>query len=486
MSTSETVAKLLWEATGGDPTELEALHVETSGSERILPSIFPVDELAAGAVGALTLAAGWFLQERNASAPEQPPSDQPLAKIDTCSAVASFCSERFLSINDSQLRDVWAPVSGDYPTQDGYIRIHANFPHHSAAALKALHLPLDTTDKSVIASATSKFPAAVLEAEIEATGGCAGQLRSLADWKAHPQYQALSQLPPIELTPLTTAASNSSSPLPQLAPATRPLSKIRVLDLTRVLAGPVCGRLLAAHGADVLHISSKALPSLPSLDPDTLIGKRTANIDLTTPFGRETLTTLIKDANIFVQSYRPGSLAQKGFSPEEVARINPNIVYVSISAYGRTGPFANRKGFDSLVQMTTGIAHEQSLHTSTPGKPKPLPCQALDHGTGWMAALGAVQALRRQRREGGRGWLVEVSLARTGMVLEGLGRVEGGLREGKGLEEGDVRDLVVEEDCVYGRMRHVKMVGEVRGGVVGWRWGPHVLGSDEATWDGFE
>ncbi|ORY50838.1 CoA-transferase family III [Rhizoclosmatium globosum] len=210
---------------------------------------------------------------------------------------------------------------------------------------------------------------------------------------------------------------------PPTNPNSPPLKNLRILDLTRVLAGPLCCKTLASQGASIIHISSPTLPNLGPLDLCTLVGKKSLHIDLKTPTGRSHFTTLLRNADVLVQSYRPDALHNLGFSPTELFTINPRLIITNISAYGIptptaattfTNPWKARRGFDSLVQMATGICHE----SSKTGAPVPLPCQALDHATGWLAACGILEAVQR----GFGGVSVDVSLVRTSVWLESLGR----------------------------------------------------------------
>ena len=197
-----------------------------------------------------------------------------------------------------------------------------------------------------------------------------------------------------------------------------------MLDLTRIIAGPVCGRALAAYGADVMLVNS---PNLPNIDNiiDTSRGKLSVFADLDTADGRIALGNLLRSAHVFVQGYRPGAMAAQGFGPQDAARIRPGIVYVSLSAYGEHGPWARRRGFDSLVQTASGFNHAEAQAAGQP-TPKPLPMQILDHASGYLMAFAAQAALARQATEGGS-WHVRVSLAQTAHWLRGLGRIEGGL-----------------------------------------------------------
>jgi crotonobetainyl-CoA:carnitine CoA-transferase CaiB-like acyl-CoA transferase len=245
---------------------------------------------------------------------------------------------------------------------------------------------------------------------------------------------------------------------------------VRVLDLTHVIAGPVCRRILAAHGADVLHVGAEHLPTSRTLVIDTGFGKRSCHLDLRTADGRDTMRALIAGADVFVQSYRPGSLAAKGFGPHELAGLRPGIVVLSLSAYGHSGPWARRRGFDSLVQMSSGIADE-GARVAGVDEPRPLPVQALDHGTGWLAAFGVIEALRRQLLDGGS-WQVRLSLARTAVWLDGLGRRD------TDFDPIDPAEFMSELDSPFGAIGYVGFPGSLPG----WMHGPHVPGSDRPEW----
>jgi crotonobetainyl-CoA:carnitine CoA-transferase CaiB-like acyl-CoA transferase len=211
--------------------------------------------------------------------------------------------------------------------------------------------------------------------------------------------------------------------LPRLAARNRPLTGIRVLDLTRILAGPVGGRALAAYGADVMLVNSPNLPNIESI-ADTSRGKRSAHVDLCAAEGRAALDRLLADTHVFMQGYRPGGLAAFGFGAQAIADRHPGVVCVSLSAYGEAGPWCERRGFDSLVQTATGFNHAEAAAAGSAG-PKPLPMQILDYATGHLMAYAAAVALRRQALEGGS-WHVRVSLAQTGHWIRGLGRVDDG------------------------------------------------------------
>jgi crotonobetainyl-CoA:carnitine CoA-transferase CaiB-like acyl-CoA transferase len=300
--------------------------------------------------------------------------------------------------------------------------------------------------------------------------------RSLDEWAAHPQGRAVAALPWLEIVKV------ADSPPRRLPAADRPLAGVRVLELTRIIAGPVAGRTLAAHGADVLHISSPNLPSIPSLVVDTGRGKRPAFLDLDTPAGRDTLAGLAASADVFIQGYRPGGLAARGADPLDLAHQNPGLIAVSLSAFGHVGPWSNRRGFDSLTQNANGINVAEAraasvyarsgLPAAEPGsrragseganidspagalRPKELPAQALDHGAGYLLAFGAMIALHRRATEGGS-WLVRSSLAQVGEWLKSLGRLDAG-HQATDPKLDDIADLIETSDSGFGPLRAVR------------------------------
>jgi crotonobetainyl-CoA:carnitine CoA-transferase CaiB-like acyl-CoA transferase len=263
-----------------------------------------------------------------------------------------------------------------------------------------------------------------------------------------------------------------SKPEP-LAAGSRPLSGVRALDLTRVLAGPTCARTLAEHGADVLKIAGPHLPNSGSSEFDTGIGKLQAFLDLRTKEGTDILRGLLKDADVFSQSFRPGALAGKGFSPQEVARLRPGIVYVTLSAWGTTGPWKDRRGFDSIVQTVSGMALRQS------GEPKPklMPVSAIDYVSGYLMAFGAMVALERRAKEGGS-WLVRISLARTGKWIVDRGFVEGFTSAPSELSANELKTLLTEN----GNYQFLKPVLEMSETQPYWERPPAPLGTHPAAW----
>jgi hypothetical protein len=304
-------------------------------------------------------------------------------------------------------------------------------------------------------------------------GGCVvSMMRSRDEWMAHPQGQALEKL----LIQIDRIGDADPRPWPA---GDRPLAGLRVLDLSRVIAGPVAGRTLAAHGADVMLIASPNLPAIPWLTIDTGRGKLSSFADLATEEGRAALRGLIARAAIFSQGYRPQGLAELGFSPLDMARLSPGIVYASLSAYGSAGPWAGRRGFDSLVQTSTGFNHAEGQAAGVEG-PKELPMQILDHATGYLMAFGAMMARTRQAREGGS-WHVQVSLARTGRWLWNFGRLTDGLAAAD-IDREAVLPLLEESPSGFGTLSAVRHSAIMSATPASWARPAVPLGTHSPQW----
>ncbi|GIH72699.1 CoA transferase [Sphaerimonospora thailandensis] len=450
----ETLIKELGEGVG-----VALPDVRVTGDDPVLPSVFPVGAAAAACAGAATAAVAAYWR----------PVAPPEALVDVRHAAVAFQSERHFQA-DGENFDVWAPLSGDYRADDGWVKLHCNFDHHRDAALRALGLPAGATKEDVARACESRTALDVEEA-VTREGGCAGAMRSRAGWLTHPQARVIAEQPLVGLTRLPDSSGESGSPgISRASSGERPLSGVRVLDLTRVIAGPVAARTLAAHGAEVLRVGAAHLPEVPGLVVETAFGKRSCHIDLCSE--PEALRDLVRQADVVIQAYRPGALNARGFGPADLAAMRPGIVCVDISAYGSRGPWGGRRGFDSLVQMVCGIAHENGDGS----RPAPLPAQALDHGSGFLTAFGAVAALLRRRAEGGS-WHVEVSLARTAKWLDDLGRVDGA-----GVPQPSADGLLATMPSAFGTLTYVRPPGLIAGAEPYWASPPPRQGEHPAEW----
>jgi crotonobetainyl-CoA:carnitine CoA-transferase CaiB-like acyl-CoA transferase len=397
----------LWQQAGLPEDALA--FAQLTGADPVLPSSFAVGCAAQSTIAAAALAACELGHARGT--PRQPVAVDMLHAAIECTGWFSL---------DGRTPELWDPFSGLYPCADGWVRIHANFAHHRDGALRVLGLEPSRATRADAQQALSSWPALDFEKAIAEAGLVATALRSFEQWDATPQGQAVAAQPLLTIEHIGDAPRLA---LPALREDQAPLCGVKVLDLTRILAGPVGGKALAAYGADVMLVNSPKLPNIAAI-ADTTRGKRSVHVDLRERGGRETMDALLGQAHVFVQGYRPGGLQSLGFGPHEAAAKRPGIVYASLSAYGASGPWAARRGFDSLVQTAMGFnqAEAQAMGDT---KPRPLPMQILDEATGYLIAMSAAAALHRQQREGGS-WHVQVSLAQTGQWLRGLGRVQGG------------------------------------------------------------
>ncbi|CAN5216952.1 CoA transferase [soil metagenome] len=402
----------LWLASGLPEAALQ--HLTLTGLDPALPSSFAVGTAAQTSLAAAALAATQVGQYRNGLR-QQVSVDMRHAALECCL--------RF-SI-DGRTPEPWDRIAGLYacgPNGDaGWVRLHTNFAHHRDGVLRLLGLPLGPqTPREAVAQALRAWAAVGFEEAATQAGLVVAALRTLDEWDRHPQSAAVAERPLVDFEKIGDAPPLAWPALPLAA---LPLQGLRVLDLTRILAGPIGGRTLAAYGAEVMLVNSPHLPNIEAII-DTSRGKLSALADLTTAEGRAGLQAVLRDAHVFIQGYRPGALAAFGLSPEAVAQARPGIVMVSLSAYGETGPWAGKRGFDSLVQTATGLNHAEAQAAGS-DQPKALPMQILDMATGFLMAFGAQTALLRQQADGGS-WHVRVSLARTAQWLRSLGRVEHG------------------------------------------------------------
>jgi len=447
---------------------LSAQRIEITGADPVLPTPFHIGEAGAAAIAASAVAAAELWAARHGR-PRQP------VAVELRHAVAALRSARYLRIAGAPPKAPFDPVSGLYQARDAWVFLHCNFPNHRAAALGVLGLG-DGAERKSVEAAVAARDGGELEDAIHAAGGCAALVRSAAEWRRHPQSAAVATVPLLAIERIGDAPPK---PLPR--EGDRPLSGFRVLDLTRVLAGPTCARTLAEHGAEVLKVSGPHLPHSGELEIDTGLGKRACFLDLRRPADAATLQSLIRDgrADVFSQGYRPGTLAAKGFSPEQIAALRPGVVFVELSAWSVAGPWARRRGFDTIVQCASGMALIQGAGR----EPRLLPVSAIDYVTGYLMAYGVMIALRRRAREGGS-WRVRCSLARTGQWIAERGLLDAAAVADvpKELPEDKIAQLSMETVSPMGTIRHIRPVAQMVETPPRWARPPVPLGHDAAEW----
>jgi crotonobetainyl-CoA:carnitine CoA-transferase CaiB-like acyl-CoA transferase len=440
----------------------------TGGSDPVLPTPFRIGVAGAATLAATGLAAADLWQMRSGR-------DQQVT-VDLRQAAASLRSGHYMKLGDGDVSAARNTIMGVYPSKDGrWSYLHCNFPNHRAAALDVLGVP---EDRQAVARAVLSWKAADLEEAIIAAKGAGGMVRTQQEWARHPQAAAIAALPLLEIERI------GDSPPEPLPDGDRPLSGVRVLDLTRVLAGPTCARTLAEHGADVLKITAAHLPNLGYQEFDTGHGKLSAQLDLREQRNVEVLRGLVREADVFSQGYRPGTLGMRRLSPDELAAIRPGLVYVSLCAFGHTGPWASRRGFDTVVQTVSGITSRQAevVPGNTPG-PQFYPVSAIDYCTGYLMAFGAMVALARRAREGGS-WLVRISLAQVGKWIVDLGEVPAAALQGVPSEfaAAELEAWSTTSDTPSGRLRHLKPVVQLSETPAYWARPSVPLGYHQPIW----
>ncbi|MEU9448595.1 CoA transferase [Streptomyces sp. NPDC048277] len=450
-----------WSALGGDPS-LPA-RITTVAREGTLQAHLPVRQLARACVGVCALAAAELGARRAGT------TELPGVRVDDGAVSAAFTSERQLLV-DGRAPVQFAPLSRFWRTADGWVRTHANYPHHRVRLLSALGLPEGASAEDVAARIAER-PAREVEDAVHGAGGLAVALRSPQDWAEHGQAVEVAARPLVERGRLDTAHARVLAPLDTGSSPLLPAAGLRVLDLTRVLAGPVATRTLGLLGADVLRLDAPWLPELPDQHADTGFGKRSATLDLTTD--RAAFEELLASADVVVTGYRPGALDRFGLSPEALAERRPGLVVAQVSAWGAYGPWGGRRGFDSLVQVATGIAEIEG----SADRPGALPAQALDHGTGYLLAAGVLRALTEQSYDGG-GRFVRLALARTARWL--MTEIEPGTETGAPYEGPDA--WLAETDSALGRLRYARPPLSFTGGPADWARPPVPWGSAPARW----
>ncbi|MFD3476407.1 CoA transferase [Streptomyces sp. NPDC058695] len=452
-----------WAALGGDPALTS--NIASVVREGALPARLPVIDLARACVGACSLAAA-ELAARRAGRP------LPRVVLDDGALATAFVSERHLLI-DGRATVNFAPLSRFWRTADGWLRTHANYPHHRARLLAALGLGDDASVERV-AALFAERSAAEIEETVYAAGGLAVALRTMEEWAAHPQGEAVAGRPLLDRERLDDAAPRSLSPL--TGDPLLPASGLRVLDLTRVTGGPVATRTLALFGADVLRVDAPQLPEDPEAHADTGFGKRSTRLDLTGAADRRAFDELLAGADVVVTGYRPGALDRFGLAPGALASRRPGLVVAQLSAWGAYGPWGERRGFDSVVQVATGIAAVEGSGE----RPGALPAQALDHGTGYLLAAAVLRAVTEQLDEGGTRAL-RLALARTAHWLT-RELQHGPTAATETYDAADPAHWLTETDSPAGRLRHALPPAGFAGGPVNWALPSGLWGTDSPEW----
>ena len=434
------ILRTLLPIAGWDEERTQGLTI-TGGTDPILPTSFRIGDTSTAALSAVGLAVSDLWESRMGRRQE--------VSVDARRATASLRSGKYMQMDGAGVSTERNTVMGVYPTKDGrWSYLHCNFPNHRAAALSVLGV---AEDRDAVIKAVAKWNAQDLEDAIIEAKGAGGMVRTMEEWAKHPQAAAIANLPLMEIVKL------ADSPPEALPEGSRPLSGVRVLDLTRVLAGPTCARTLAEHGADVMKITGAHLPNIGYQEYDTGHGKLNAQLDLRETKDMETLRGLVSQTDVFSQGYRPGTLGGRGLSPEELAELRPGIVYISMCAFSHMGPWASRRGFDTVVQTVSGITNRQGdlFPGANPG-PQFYPVSAIDYLTGYLMAFGGMVALNRRVHEGGS-WLVRISLAQVGRWLVSQGEIP----------EADLKNIPAEfnpeeiaswstvSDTPMGKLRHL-------------------------------
>jgi crotonobetainyl-CoA:carnitine CoA-transferase CaiB-like acyl-CoA transferase len=438
--------------------------VQMTGGDPVFPTRYRLAEPGAAVIAATGVAAAdlWRLKTGR----------QQQVRVDGRAAAAALRSSRYLRINGERPPEDPEKITGFYQLKDGrWMYLHCNF---SNLREKNLAVIGAESNKDAVAKAVAKWDGLALEDAIFDGGGCGSFVRSEDEWNRLPQAQTVARLPLLEIIKIGEAPPE---PLPA---GHRPLSGVRVLDLTRVLAGPTCARTLAEHGADVLRVTRKDLPDMGMTDFDTGIGKLNTHIDLRNPAEAETMRSLIKTCDVFSQSYRPGSLDRRGLSPEALAELRPGIVYVTLNAWGHEGPWRDRRGYDTAVQGANGMAWQGEGQ-----RPQFMPVSAQDYVAGYLLAYGAMVALGRRVLEGGS-WFVRLSLAGAGHWIRGHGLTDAAEYANVPVEypAAELQSLLTQHDSPIGCLTHLAPVVQLSETPAFWARPAVPRGTHPAEWPG--
>src|SRR5580693_1204170 len=457
------IAARVWGEVGGAAGLLGALTA--TGPRAVLPSQFDVTGLATASVAAATLAAAEF----HAARTDGPPLP---VTVDSRQACAAFAAEGLFTPIGWDRPEIWDPVAGNYRARDGWIRLHTNYAYHRSAVERLL----GAADRESVAAAVAEWKAEELETAIVEAGGCAAAMRTRDEWLAAPAGAATARAPLVAVTdrPVPDGAAIAVDGA-TAAGGPLPYSGVRVLDLTRVIAGPIGTRFLAAYGADVLRIDPPGFAEVPALLPETTAGKRTAALDLRAADDRAAFESLAATADVLVSGLRADALAGLGYDDDALAALNPALVVAPLDAYGGDGPWRDRRGFDSLVQMSSGIAAAGAAATGA-DRPVPLPVQALDHACGYLTAAAVGRALTRRRAESAVS-RIRLSLIGTTNLLWSLPRPAGQPPMPK---PGDFP--LTDARTAWGPARRVPLPGAIAGVDPQWRVEAGPIGRHRPAW----
>lgn len=448
----------IWAALDGPQAMLSSVRLVGDGA---LPSVFAASDLAQASLAAAGLAVAELAEAAGG----------PLPSVECDRRLVSMWFSGSLRAQGWTPPALWDSVAGDYRSADGWIRLHTNAPHHRAAALQVLGLDAQPASREQVAQAVARWKAGELEAAIVGNKGCAAEMRSQSQWAVHPQGMAVAAEPLVGRQAFD-ADWRRTTP----ADPARPLAGVRVLDLTRVLAGPTATRFLAAFGAEVLRIDPSSWDE-PGVVPEMTLGKRCAHLDLGRADHRRVLEHLLSRADVLVHGYRPQALEHLGLGAARRRQLNAALVDVALDAYGWSGPWAGRRGFDSLVQMSSGIA-DAGMRLLGRDQPTPLPVQALDHATGYLMAASALRGLVR-RQQAGQGSEYRLSLARTAQLLAAH-RPAGAEPAFAAEQPGDLGTAV--EHTVWGPARRLRTPLSIAGLPMRWDLPASPLRSAPAQW----
>lgn len=472
--TPSKIVEEIWAGLGLPAAALDSLSLQSDGKPA-LPSSFKIGCLAQSTIALSALSAALIHSIRNKAR-------VPRVTVERRHAAAEFKSEKLYVLDGKPAPSAWGAIGGLHATADGYVRIHDSFPNHRNGALRLLGLDSAAT-RSDVTRETKNWASIDLETVGLQEKLVIYALRTYQQWDVLPQAKALSNFP---ITIKRLSAGTAGLPSRMGPGDDRSLRGLRVLELSRVIAAPLAGKTLAAHGADVLWVTSPTLPDLPAIDREFGRGKRTIQLDIrssSSPGHKERLFELIRTCDVLIQGFRPGSLAAQGLSPEQLVALNPNIICANMSAFGPDGPWAGRRGFDSIVQTCSGMNVSEAEHYGQGEPARPTPCQALDHGAGYLLATGVCAALYRRAVEGGS-YRVDVSLAGVMKYLRSLGQYEGrsGFDCADIVSPDQVDEFLETRESGFGTLKAVRHSAVIEGCAPGWDFMPKPLGSDKAEW----